>query len=304
MIFFGIYCQKMSQTSNSNTTFEPFADPSKPVRHIVSMSGGKDSTALALHISQTRPELDVEYVFCDTGSEMDETYQYLNQIEAFLGKKILRLPQDMEGGTKYHGFEHWLKVFGGLLPSPQMRWCTAQLKLKPFEEFVGDDNVYSYIGIRADEDRSGHLTAKPNIRTVFPFKEDGIDYKGVMKILEDSGIGMPPYLEWGRTHSGCYFCFYQKPIEWVRLLEKHPEKFDQAQAFEKVSDEPGKSFSWIQGMPLAELRKPENVSGIKERYAKRQEMMKKKRGNKKLVETLCGLEGDDDEEVSCLICQK
>ena len=89
---FGIYYQKMSQTSNSNTTFEPFADPSKPVRHIVSMSGGKDSTALALHISQTRPELDVEYVFCDTGSEMDETYQYLNQIEAFLGKKDLETP--------------------------------------------------------------------------------------------------------------------------------------------------------------------------------------------------------------------
>ena len=98
-------------------------------------------------------------------------------------------------------------------------WCTAQLKLKPFEE-SGDDNVYSYIGIRQMKTVL-HLTAKPNIRTVFPFKEDGIDYKGVMKILEDSGIGMPPYLEWG-VLSGCYFCFYQKPIEWVRL-EKHPE---------------------------------------------------------------------------------
>ena len=57
-----------------------------------------------------------------------------------------------------------------------------------------------------------------------------------MKILEDSGIGMPPYQN-GAYYSGCYFCFYQKPIEWVRLLEKHPEKFDQAQAFEKASDE-------------------------------------------------------------------
>ena len=57
-------------------------------------------------------------------------------------------------------------------------------------------------------------------------------------------------------------------------------------------------------MPLSELRKPENVAGIKERYEKRQELMKKKRGNKKLVETLGGLESEEEEEVSCLICQK
>ncbi|MEK7762794.1 MAG: phosphoadenosine phosphosulfate reductase family protein, partial [Nitrospirota bacterium] len=180
---------------------------SQPTRHILCMSGGKDSTALALYMRDRVKEM--EYIFCDTDKELTETYEYLNCVEAFLGKKIVRL-------NAKAGFDHWLDVFGGFLPSPQMRWCTRLLKLKPFEEYVGEESVISYVGLRADEDRVGYISTKPNIKAVFPFKEDGIDYAGVMKILEDSGIGMPPYLKWGRTHSGCYFCFFQRPIEWVR----------------------------------------------------------------------------------------
>jgi len=82
-------------------------------RHILNLSGGKDSTALALHMRDTIP--DMEYVFCDTGEELRETYEYLDQVEAFLGKKIIRL-------NDRAGFDHWLKVFGGYLPGPRMRW--------------------------------------------------------------------------------------------------------------------------------------------------------------------------------------
>ena len=267
---------------------------SQSTRHILCMSGGKDSTALALYM-RDRVE-DMEYIFCDTDKELTETYEYLNRVEAFLGKKIVRL-------NAKAGFDHWLEVFGGYLPSPNMRWCTRLLKLKPFEEYVGEDSVVSYVGLRADEDRIGYISTKPNIKAEFPFKEDGIDYAGVMKILQDSGIGMPPYLTWGRTHSGCYFCFFQRPIEWVRLLETHPDQFEEAQKYEKITDDPGKSFTWIQGMPLSELRKPENVAKIKNRYAESEERKKENRGNKRLIEVLGGMEEDDDEPRACLICQ-
>jgi len=267
----------------------------KPTRHILSLSGGKDSTALAIHMRNTRPEIEMEYVFCDTQKELTETYEYLDRVEAYLGKKIIRL-------NARAGFDHWHSVFGGYLPSPQMRWCTKLLKLKPFEEYVGEEPVLSYVGIRADENREGYISHKPNLKTVFPFKEDGIDYAGVMRILNESGIGLPPYLKWGRTHSGCYFCFFQQKIEWVRLLETHPDQFDQAQAYEKISDDPGKTFTWVQGMSLAELRKPENVAAIKKRHEERRQRFKAQRGNKKLVETLAGLEDDDDASRACLIC--
>jgi 3'-phosphoadenosine 5'-phosphosulfate sulfotransferase (PAPS reductase)/FAD synthetase len=201
------------------------------------------------------------------------------------------------------GFDHWHKVFGGYLPSPQMRWCTKMLKLKPFEAYVGNDTVLSYVGIRADEDRVGYISTKPNIRAVFPFKEDGIDYAGVIRLLQESGLGMPPYTKWGRTHSGCYFCFFQQPVEWLLLLENHPDQFAEAEAYEKVSTEPGKTFTWIQGMPLSDLRKPEVGAGIRARHAERAERMKRQRGNKRLVETLAGAPEEEEESKACLICQ-
>lgn len=275
---------------------EETINPPKAVRHILSLSGGKDSTALAIHMRKTRPDTEMEYVFCDTGKELTETYDYLNRVEAYLGRKIVRL-------NAKAGFDHWIKVFNGYLPSPQMRWCTKLLKLKPFEEYVGDDRVVSYVGIRADEDRVGYISTKDSIKAVFPFKEDGIDYAGVMRILTESGIGLPPYLKWGRTHSGCFFCFFQKPIEWVRLLETHPDQFEQAMKYEKLSDEAGKTFTWAQGMSLAELQEPQNVAAIKARHAERTERLRRQRGNRKLVETLAGLEEEDDAPKACLICQ-
>lgn len=266
----------------------------KRTRHILSLSGGKDSTALALYMRDR--VADMEYVFCDTDKELRETYEYLNQVEAFLGKKIVRL-------NAKAGFDHWLDVFGGYLPSPNMRWCTKLLKLKPFEAYVGEDPVISYVGIRADEDRIGYISTKPNIKAVFPLKEAGIDLAGVMKILEDSGIGLPPYLKWGRTHSGCYFCFFQRPIEWVRLMETHPDQFEEAAQYEKVSNDPGKTFTWIQGMSLSELRMPETIVNIKRRNEESQERMRRNRGNRKLVDILAEMEDDEDSPTACLICQ-
>jgi hypothetical protein len=122
-----------------------------------------------------------------TGKELDETYAYLNRIEANLGIKITRLNSEAT-------FDHWLKVFGGYLTSPQMRWCTKLLKLKPFEASVGDDPVISYVGLRAYEDRIGYISTKENIRAVFPLKEHGIDYQGLVRLFQESGLGMPPYM--------------------------------------------------------------------------------------------------------------
>src|SRR5258706_15890723 len=90
-----------------------------PVRHILSLSGGKDSTALAIYMRDRVPEM--EYAFCDTGEELSETYEYLEKLEAYLGKKVEKLNPDRP-------FSHHLQVFRGVLPDARTRWCTRKLK--------------------------------------------------------------------------------------------------------------------------------------------------------------------------------
>jgi len=228
----------------------------RPVRHVLNVSGGKDSSALSLLMAGRVKGLEhfklvgAEYVFCDTQKELPETYEYLARLEAELGSKIIYL--NAKGG-----FDHWHKLFGGYLPSPQNRWCTKYLKLKPFETHVGDDNVVSYVGLRADEDRIGYISRKPNIKTRYPLKEAGIDYDGVIKILEDSGLGLPTFMKWGRTNSGCTFCFFQTPFEWAKLLETHPKYFHEAMEYETIDpNNPNKQFTWMEGAPLSSLLDP------------------------------------------------
>lgn len=214
-----------------------------PARHILGLSGGKDSTALALYLRDRVP--DMEYVFMDTGKELPETYEYLNKVEAYLGKPIVRLNSEFN-------FDHLLEVFGNYLPSPQARWCTRYLKLKPFEQYVGEQTAYSYVAIRADENRTGYISKKENLIPVFPFKEDGITKADVFRILEESGIGLPEYYSW-RTRSGCYFCFFQRKGEWVGLKEQHPDLFELAKTYERPDSRTGKLFTWAAGESLVEL---------------------------------------------------
>ena len=106
---------------------------------------------------------EMEYVFHDTDKELPETYDYLDRLAAILGKPIAKTsPVDT--------FDHWLVVYGGMLPSNHRRWCTKMLKLKPFENFVGDSPVINYVGLRADENRVGYISTKPNITAVYPFR--------------------------------------------------------------------------------------------------------------------------------------
>ncbi|MDW8244773.1 MAG: phosphoadenosine phosphosulfate reductase family protein [Thermogemmata sp.] len=261
-------------------------------RHILMLSGGKDSTALAIYMRDRVPEM--EYVFCDTDKELPETYEYLSRIEYFLGRKIIRLRDD-------RGFDHWLRVYGGYLPSSKMRWCTRMLKIKPFEKYVGDDEVLMYVGIRADEDRMAYVSTKPNIKTVMPFKEAGITLEDVHRILEESGIGLPAYYGW-RTRSGCYFCFFQRRIEWVGLLERHPDLFELAKQYEKIDMATGERYTWNQRESLAELSEPARVQEIKERHQKALEAKKKRRVNLPLIEVFDEVLEDQDNDQPCFFC--
>ncbi len=264
----------------------------RPPRHILSLSGGKDSAALAVYMRDRVP--DMEYIFHDTDKELPETYEYIARLEAILGRPIVRT------SSEHRGFDHWWKAYGKLIPSGKRRWCTKMLKLKPFENYVGDDPVINYVGLRADEDREGYISHRPNIKAVYPFREDGLVYEDIVRILEESGLGMPPYTQWGRTRSGCFFCFFQQKIEWVRLKERHPDLFEQAKEYEKANRFLENPFYWSDNEPLSALEQPERMAEIKRNWEKRRARRRPPK-NRTLFNIINEVE--EEEREGCLICQ-
>lgn len=261
----------------------------KEFRHILGLSGGKDSTALAVLLHKEIPQM--EYFFCDTHKELPETYEYLERIKARLGIKIHYLSGDS-------GFDYWLDIHGGMLPSPKMRWCTVKMKIEPLEKFVGNDSAYSYVGIRADENRDGYISTNANIKPIYPFKERGLVKEDIIKILDESGIGMPQYYQW-RSRSGCFFCFFQRKYEWVMLAQEHPDLFQKAVEYEE-NHKDGRTYTWIDGEPLPELlkRKDEIIANHQKAMAKE----KKSVSNLPLAQALAAVLDEEDEDLPCLVC--
>lgn len=275
-------------------------------RHILGLSGGRDSAALAVYMRQYHSGLPLEYFFTDTGKELPEVYSFLDRLEGFLGKPIQRLNPDRD-------FDFWLDEYGNFLPSPRTRWCTRQLKLRPLEHWLRADleagkTIHSYVAIRADEpSREGYQATHPNMRVHLPLREAGIDRAGVIEILEQSDVGEPAYYQW-RSRSGCTFCFFQQKIEWVRLAENHPDRFAEAVDYEKTALKDGSPFTWSQGESLTELIEPARVAAIKADYDKRRERLRRNRRVNPLSannpETIDDIYGIDEGSSSCVICHK
>lgn len=275
-------------------------------RHILGLSGGRDSAALAVYMRQHHPELPIEYFFTDTGKELPEVYKFLDKLEGFLGRHIQRLNPDRD-------FDFWLEEYGNFLPSPRTRWCTRQLKLRPLEHWLRQDLesgtiIHSYVAIRADEPgREGYQATHRNMRVHLPLRDAGIDRLGVLEVLGQSDVGEPEYYQW-RSRSGCTFCFFQQKIEWVRLAEEHPDRFAEAIDYEKTALRDGSPFTWSQGESLTELIAPKRVEQIKADYEKRRERLRRNRRVNPLsantVETIDDVYGIDEGSGSCVICHK
>ena len=171
------------------------------IRHLLGISGGKDSAALAIYMKLKYPTLDIEYYTTDTGKELDETYELIRNLEIYLGKKIVLLTASLdEENHGYDSFDYLLNLKFQFLPSTQARWCTQSLKLAPFEKFVGNDPVISYVGIRGDENRDGYISKKANIQSIFPFRKNIWSEDVLTKLLQNKNI--PALLQYANDKNG------------------------------------------------------------------------------------------------------
>lgn len=142
------------------------------VKHVLGISGGKDSAALAIYMRRKYPQLKFIFYYCDTGKELDETYQLIEALKNYLETDIITLRSKEADDVEENPFDFYYKSYKGYLPSSVARWCTKKMKLEPFEKFVGTSPVISYVGIRGDEDREGYISTKKNIQSIFPFRKN------------------------------------------------------------------------------------------------------------------------------------
>jgi 3'-phosphoadenosine 5'-phosphosulfate sulfotransferase (PAPS reductase)/FAD synthetase len=154
------------------------------MRHIIPISG-KDSLCTALVQIKLEPHLDYEFVFNPTGAELPCVFEWLDKVEAYLGKPIARVGEDLLEIIEENNY---------FLPSRQSRYCTRQSKIEPFEKWIGKDDCIVYYGIRADEVRGGYINAKfANIVPKYTLKEQGIGISGVYSIINEAGLKPPSF---------------------------------------------------------------------------------------------------------------
>lgn len=187
-------------------------------KHVVGLSGGKDSTALALWLAVNEPR-EYEFICNETGNELPEMQAHWALLERVLGQPLKRVRHSVD----------LLQLCEEMnaLPNFRMRWCTRILKIEPtiaYMEALPEGSTL-YVGLRADEEiRRGIFGEDMKIR--FPLREQGWSEPDVWRYLSSWGITIP-------KRTDCAVCPYQRLEEWRDLWEFHPDKWAEGIALEK-----------------------------------------------------------------------
>jgi 3'-phosphoadenosine 5'-phosphosulfate sulfotransferase (PAPS reductase)/FAD synthetase len=234
----------------------------KDIVHLVSVSGGKDSTATLLLALKQFPA-STHAVFADTGNEHEATYEYLDYLEQALGLKIQRLKQDftdwwwrrrdyvrdkwpekgvtddcvlraltiLEQGPTGNPFLD-LCMLKGRFPSRMTQFCTQYLKTEPLTEFalgivdlLGDD-VWSWQGVRRDESaRRANASGFENIGGgLFAFRPIvGWTAQQTVDFVRSCGVKLNPLYALGMSRVGCLPCINANKDELAEIARRFPE---------------------------------------------------------------------------------
>lgn len=187
--------------------------------HIVALSGGKDSTAMALRLAEVEPR-DYTYVCTPTGDELPEMIDHWLALGTQLGKKILPV-------TGVDSLKSLIRKWSAL-PNNRQRWCTRVLKIEPFYRWLAQNKpCVSYVGLRADEGtRQGMVFQDGDgISIRFPMREWGWTEADVWNYLDERGIKIP-------ARTDCARCYHQTLGEWWRLWHDNAEIYASAEAEE------------------------------------------------------------------------
>jgi 3'-phosphoadenosine 5'-phosphosulfate sulfotransferase (PAPS reductase)/FAD synthetase len=236
---------------------------------IVSVSGGKDSTAMCLNLfEQGYSKNDFQRVFANTGWENLETYQYLNELEKTIGP-ITRIQSNIKVKDEDQSFLEEIEneigasqmvraiLYNGIFPSGLAKYCTRQLKLEPFKKFFDliDDDYVNVVGIRREESHNRSKMDEWEFRIEFDCwtHRPLIDWteKDVIDIHHRFNL-RPNNLYLNGSHRvGCYPCIYATKSE-IKLIS--PERINLIRKLESyLSEKKNKRVSFFKNGFIDEI---------------------------------------------------
>ncbi len=187
--------------------------------HVVALSGGKDSTAMALRLREVEPR-EYVYVCTPTGNELPEMFAHWRRLGELLETPITPII----GGTLES-----IIAEQGMIPNFRARFCTRLLKIVPFAGFMmaQDRPVISYVGIRADEParEAGDYAKVPRAIVRFPMREWGWGLSHVLAYLAEKGVSIP-------IRTDCAWCFWQTLGQWWNLWRDNLASYLEGEAIE------------------------------------------------------------------------
>ena len=195
-------------------------------KHIVSFSGGKDSTAMLLMMIEKEIKID-EIIFLDTGAEFPDMYNHIKKVENYINRKIIILKAE-------NNFEYMMLHYekkkgknkgqkGYSWPDFRNRWCTQYLKKSVISKYLKkykNDEIIEFHGIAADEVERLNKNKEKNIR--YPLAEWNISEKQALQYCYDKGFtwnGL--YKNFDRV--SCWCCPLKSLKELRILYKKYPE---------------------------------------------------------------------------------
>ena len=240
--------------------------------HAVSLSGGKDSTAMLLLMIECGMPIDA-VISADTGMEFPEMYEHLAKVDEYLYRErgihitTLRHP---------HGFEYLMfdvpqqkkraierriamgqPLTGYGWPGIRVRWCTGQLKTHLIEKEVnrlkGEYGALHYVGIAADE-------AWRCKGEQYPLVEWGITEAAALRICYDRGYDFGGLYEIYHRAS-CWCCPFQRIDELRKLRKHHPE------LWKKLMELDRRALAQFGPGPLGQFKQNWSVKRLEQRFS-------------------------------------
>lgn len=243
---------------------------------IISLSGGKDSTAMFLMMLERKEKFHSVIAF-DTGWEFPQMQEHINLLEQRTGIKIWRLHPKLP-------FDYWLYArpviakkgkckgevhqFGYGWPSPSRRWCT-RLKVSTLDAYLGPiEGAISCVGFAADEVNRGTPNSKTPCR--MPLQNWGVTEKDALQYCYDKGY------DWGGLYKyfgrvSCYCCPLQPLPELRTLKRQFPELWNKML---KMEDQISK-IKWFKGY--------KTVHDFERRFTKEEQIKKRFFSSKRVL---------------------